>query len=185
MVETFLLCTTCKRCNDVCHVNIPIQELWDEIRGFLIDEENFQTFPAFEMMGASYEEEGNIWADFWEGRDDWMPEDVEYSEEGSVGYWAGCTASYVEEDIARNSVRILDEGGEDFSYLGEDEGCCGLPFLAAGKWDTWKESVKYNIEQIKDRGIEKLVVSCPGCHVALDHYYNEWAEKLGLEWDVE
>ena len=28
-VDTFLMCTTCKRCNQVCQVNIPIQEDFD------------------------------------------------------------------------------------------------------------------------------------------------------------
>lgn len=182
MVDNFLLCTTCKRCNDVCHVEIPIQELWDDIRGFLIEEKDHQTFPAFDMMNASYGEERNIWAEFQRNRDEWLPDEIDVEEKGGkVGYWAGCTASYLEQDIARNAVRILDEGDMDFTHLGSDEGCCRIPFLMSGKWDTWREAVKYNIERIKEKGIEKLVISCPGCYVALSHYYDEWTDRLGLE----
>ena len=184
MVDTFLLCTTCKRCDDVCQAGIPIQEEWDEIRGFLVDEEGYQTFPAFEMMKGSYGAEKNIWAEKSGERTDWVPEEVTPLDEGEVGYWAGCTASFLENDIARNGVRILDDGGVEFSYLGEDEGCCGIPFLTSGKWDEWENALRYNVNQIKERGIEELVTSCPGCYVALDHYYDEWTEKLGIEWDV-
>ncbi|MFB6291073.1 MAG: heterodisulfide reductase-related iron-sulfur binding cluster [Candidatus Bipolaricaulia bacterium] len=184
MVDTFLLCTTCKRCDDVCQADIPIQEEWDEIRGYLVDEEGYQTFPAFEMMKGSYGAEKNIWAEKSSERDSWLPDEVSPLEEGEVGYWAGCTASFLETDIARNGVRILDDGGVEFSYLGQDEGCCGIPFLTSGKWDEWEKALRYNVSQIKDRGIEELITSCPGCYIALDHYYGEWAEKLGINWDV-
>ena len=31
----------------------------------------------------------------------------------------------------------------------------------------------------------RSIASCPGCWVTLGHHYKNWAEKLGLEWDVE
>lgn len=185
MVDTFLLCTTCKRCDDVCQAGIPIQEDWDELRGYLVDEEGYQTFPAFEMMKGSYGAEKNIWAEKAQERDGWLPDDISPREEGEVGYWAGCTASFLENDIARNGVRILEEGGVDFAYLGQDEGCCGIPFLTSGKWDEWENALRYNVAEIKERGIEELITSCPGCYIALDHYYDEWTEKLGIDWNVD
>ncbi len=55
-------------------------------------------------------------------------------------YFAGCTASYVEQDIGMASVRLLDAAGVDFTYLGEKENCCGTPMLVAGKWDVFAET---------------------------------------------
>jgi len=185
VVDKFLLCTTCKRCDDVCQVQIPIQALWDDMRGFLIQEKEFMTFPAFEMMAASYKGQRNIWGAYSKDRASWVPEDVQYQDEGEIGYWAGCTASFIESDIAANAVRILRDGGIEFAYLGEDEACCGVPFFMAGKWELFEEVVRYNIGQINGRGIKKLVVSCPGCWVALHHFYKTYARKLGLSWDVE
>jgi len=184
VVETFLLCTTCKRCDEVCQVNIPIQSLWDEMRGELVSRRGFPTFPAFEMMGASFHSDLNIWAEHRENRDAWVPADVTYLEKGEIGYWAGCTASFVEKDIAQNAVHILKEGGVPFTYLGKDEACCGVPMLVSGKWDVWEEAVRHNVAEINKRGIKTMVVSCPGCWVALEHFYPVWAKKLGLEWDV-
>ena len=71
------------------------------------------------MMGAAYDMENNIWAGFAKERDAWLPEDITPLESGAVAYWAGCTASYVEQDIARGAARILKEGGIDFVYLGK------------------------------------------------------------------
>lgn len=185
MVRTFLLCTTCRRCEAVCQVNIPIERLWGELRGVLVQEKGYPTFSAFEMMGAAYEQALNIWAGFKHERDAWMPPEISYQSEGEVGYWAGCTASYLETDIAANAARILHDGGITFAYLGKDESCCGVPFFMAGKWDLWEKAIRYNVEQVNKRGIKKLVVSCPGCWVTLEHHYREWAPKLGLQWNVD
>lgn len=185
LIDNFLLCTTCKRCDEVCQVNIPIQETWDELRGVLIQDKQQPTFPAFEMMGASVSAERNIWANKMERRDNWVPADVTYQPAGAIGYWAGCTASLVETEIARNAVRILKEGGVDFTYLAEDEACCGAPMFMAGKWDVFAQIVRHNVAEIKKRGIKTMVVSCPGCWVQLAHNYRHWAEKLGLDYDIE
>ncbi|MBC7230025.1 MAG: FAD-binding oxidoreductase [Actinobacteria bacterium] len=185
MADTFLLCTTCKKCDLACQTDLPIESVWEEMRGELIAEGKFNTFPPFEMMGASYDLENNIWAGFAQDRDAWLPEDIKPAASGPVLYWAGCTASYVEQDIARGAARILKEGGIDFAYLGKDETCCGVPFLMSGKWDVFEKAVRKNIRNIRERGVKTIYTSCPGCWVTLAHHYREWAEKLGLEWDVE
>ncbi len=184
MLDSFLLCTTCQRCNQVCQVQIPIQQMWDQMRGLVIQEKGYHTFPGFEMMGSSFVRQDNIWAGAREERDKWLPDDVKPLEKGKIAYWAGCTASFVENDIAQNAVHILKEGGIDFTYLGADEACCGIPFYAAGKWDLFARAVEHNINELNKRGVEEVVISCPGCWVTLNHYYREWAKKLGLKYDV-
>ncbi|OFW56878.1 MAG: hypothetical protein A2W01_01925 [Candidatus Solincola sediminis] len=185
MKDTILLCTTCKKCDLTCQTDIPIESIWEEMRGELIASGKFPTFPPFEMMAAAYDMENNIWAGLAKDRDAWLPEDIKPAETGDVGYWAGCTASYVEQDIARGAARILKEGGIDFVHLGKEETCCGVPFLMSGKWDVFELAVRRNIEALNKRGVKTLYASCPGCWVTLGHHYKSWAEKLGLEWDIE
>ena len=185
MSDTFLLCSTCKKCDLACQTDLPIESVWEEMRGELVASGKFKTFAPFEMMGASYDMENNIWAGFAGERDAWLPEDIKPMESGPVAYWAGCTASYIEQDIARGAVRILKEGGVDFVYLGNDETCCGVPFLMSGKWDVFEEAVRRNIKALSEKGVKKIYTSCPGCWVTLSGHYKEWAEKLGLEWDME
>jgi Fe-S oxidoreductase/FAD/FMN-containing dehydrogenase len=185
MVDTFLLCTTCKRCNQVCQVNLPIQEDFDKMRGFLVMEKEFATYPAFYLMKAAARTEHNIWAELREHRADWVPEDITYKDAGPLAYWAGCTASYIIPDIAQNAFRIFKEAGLEVAYLGKDENCCGAPLFMSGQWGVFEEIVRYNIGQFQKRGIKTLIVSCPGCWVFLNHYHRDWAKKLGLEYDVE
>ncbi|MDD5288311.1 MAG: FAD-binding and (Fe-S)-binding domain-containing protein [Dehalococcoidales bacterium] len=185
MLDSFLLCTTCQRCNNVCQVQIPIQQMWDQMRGLVIDEKGYHTFPGFEMMASAFLRESNIWAGSRHERAKWLPADVKPQEKGKIAYWAGCTASFVEHDIAQNAVHILKEGRIEFAYLGKEEACCGIPFLSAGKWDLFAKAVEHNIKELNRRGVEEVVVSCPGCWVTLNHYYREWAKKLGLKYDIK
>lgn len=185
MVDNFLMCTTCKRCDPVCQVSLPIMEMWDELRPVLVQGLGYNTFPAFEMMGASVESDLNIWAARRSERDAWVPDDVEIKPSADIGYWAGCTASYVQSDIAENAVHILKEAGVDFTYLGKDEACCGTPMLVAGKPDDFELVFRNNVEQIKKHGIKTLVISCPGCWVSFAHFYPQWARKLGIELGFE
>lgn len=184
MLDSFLLCTTCQRCNQVCQVQIPIQQMWDRMRGLVVQEKGYHTFPGFEMMGSSFTRQSNIWAGARDNRDKWLPDDVKPREKGKIAYWAGCTASFVENDIAQNAVHILKEGDVEFTYLGKDEACCGIPFYAAGKWDLFARAAEHNIKELNKRGVEEIIISCPGCWVTLNHYYREWAPKLGLNYNV-
>jgi hypothetical protein len=99
-------------------------------------------------------------------------------------YFAGCTASYVEQDIGIASVRLLDEAGIDFTYLGEKESCCATPMLVAGKWDLFKRTMARNISAVKKAGADTVISSCPACDMMWRHVYPEWAQKLGIEFDI-
>lgn len=185
IVDKFLMCTTCKRCNPVCQVNLPIMELWDEFRPVLVNEMGFSTYNGFEMMGDSVHSDLNIWAGRRSERTDWVPEDVEIKDKAKVAYWAGCTASFVTTDTAENAVHILKEGGVEFCTLGKDEGCCGTPMLVAGKLDTFEFIFRNNIEGLLKRGVKEIVISCPGCYMAFAHAYPIWAKKLGYPYDFK
>jgi FAD/FMN-containing dehydrogenase/ferredoxin len=76
MLDSFLLCTTCQRCNQVCQVKIPIQQMWDKMRGQVIFEKGYHTFPGFEMMASATILESNIWLGARSERDKWVPPDV-------------------------------------------------------------------------------------------------------------
>ncbi|MBD3288549.1 FAD-binding protein [candidate division KSB1 bacterium] len=189
MVDTMLVCTTCELCNFRCSASLPIEQSWMKLRGKLVHENNEMTFPPFEMMTAALESQGNIWAGYRKNRTEWFPKEL-WKKHGpekksKVVYFAGCTASYVEHDIGAASVTLLDAAGVDFTYLGKAENCCGTPMLVAGKWDTFAEVMKKNIANVKAAGADTVVSSCPACDMMWRHTYKEWAEKLGIEYDIK
>lgn len=182
-VNTFLLCTTCERCDRECQLDLPIEPSWGEMRGELIQRRRHMTFPPFEIMAASLGKEGNIWAGFRSARDAWLPEThrAKVGVPRDIAYFAGCTASYVEQDMPQAAVALLDAAGVDYTYLGNEENCCGIPMLVAGKWDAWEQNLRRNVAKLSAHGVKTIITSCPACWLVWHSYYPQWAAKLGID----
>lgn len=189
MVDSILACTTCELCNNRCSVSLPIEASCMKLRGQLVQERDKMTFPPFEMMSAALQSEGDIWAGYRKDRAGWFPADLAEkhgpAHHARTVYFAGCTASYVEKDIALASVRLLDRAGVDFTYLADRESCCGTPMLVAGKWDVFAETMRKNIEAVGSAGADTVVTSCPACDMMWRHVYPQWAKKLGMKYDIK
>ncbi len=186
-VDTFLVCTTCEVCNTRCQLQLPIEHNWMAMRGKLVHEEKLGTFPPFEMMAASLRGENDIWAGKRENRANWVPEDIKpkLKEAGELMYFAGCTASYVETDVAEASIRLLTDAGYDISYMGTDEACCGIPMKVAGKWDVFEAIYEHNVAEAKKRGAKTIVTSCPACALVWKELYANLAAERGDEYDID
>jgi Fe-S oxidoreductase/FAD/FMN-containing dehydrogenase len=187
MVDSIMACTTCELCNVRCCEDLPIEPSWLKLRGQLIHDEGKLTFPPFEIMRQSLRKELNIWAGYRVERPRWMPDDRVgiLPERAEIAYFPGCTASYVEHDIAQSTACLLNKAGVEFTYLGKDEACCGIPMLVSGLWDTWEEIMRHNIEQMTARGVKTVVTSCPACWLVWHTFYPQWAEKLGIDYPFE
>lgn len=186
-VDKTLLCTTCEVCDTRCQLQLPIEHNWMTLRGKLINEEKRGTFPPFEMMAESLKSESDIWAAKNENRAKWVPEDIkpQLKEKADVLYFAGCTASHVETDIAEATLRLLLDSGKDVCYMGEDEMCCGVPMKMAGKWDLFEEIFEHNVAEAQKRGAKTIVTSCPACGLVWKEMYRDLARKKGMPYDFE
>ncbi len=187
MTTTFLLCTTCEKCDVTCQLDLPIEPSWGLMRGDLVQEKGFGTFPPFEIMASALKGQRNIWGGLAEKRDAWVPDDLKprIKDQAKTAYFAGCTASFVEPDIAISAARLLDAAGVEFTTLGKDEMCCGIPMLVAGKWEIWEQTLRHNVAKMQEKGVEEVVTSCPACWLVWNTYYPQWAEKLGIEFDLK
>jgi Fe-S oxidoreductase/FAD/FMN-containing dehydrogenase len=185
MTDTFLLCTTCEKCDIVCQLDLPIEPTWGLLRGNLVQERGFATFPPFEIMASALKGQKNIWGGLRENRDQWITDDLKavIKDQAKIGYFAGCTASFVEQDIAQSAAKLLSAAGVEFTTLGTDEMCCGIPMLVAGKWELFEEALRHNTEAMKARGVEQVITSCPACWLVWNTYYPQSAEKLGISFD--
>lgn len=186
-VDTFLACTTCEMCDHNCQLDLPIERSWMTLRENFVQKKKMMTIPPFEIMAQSLEKERNIWANYRKDRDGWLPNDIraKIKDKAEVAYFAGCTASFVEKDVAVGAVRLLDEAGIEFTYLGDKEACCGIPMLVAGKWDVFEKIMKMNTANMQKKGVKTVVTSCPACLLMWKTLYPQWAEKLGMRYDIE
>jgi len=186
-IDTMLICTTCEVCNTRCQLQLPIEHNWMAMRGKLINEERRGTFPPFEMMAASLRGEKDIWAGKAEHRADWIPDDIadKITDKGPIMYFAGCTASFVEKDVAEATARLLTDAGYELSYMGSDEACCGIPMKVAGKWDLFEEIYVHNVTEARKRGAKTIVTSCPACALVWKELYANLASERGEEYEFE
>jgi Fe-S oxidoreductase/FAD/FMN-containing dehydrogenase len=186
-IDTMLVCTTCEVCNTRCQLQLPIEHNWMEMRGRLINDEKRGTFPPFEMIAASLRGENDIWAGKRDNRDKWVPADVaeKIPEKSDILYFAGCTASYVETDIAEASIRLLQDSGYSVGYMGQDEACCGIPMKVSGKWDLFEEIYEHNVAEARKRGAKTIVTSCPACGLVWKEFYANLAAERGEEYEFE
>ena len=188
MIDSIIACTTCELCNVRCSAALPIEPSWMKLRHKLIYEDKKMTFPPFYMMASATEKEGNIWAGYRKDRDNWFPEELKekhLNNKSKNVYFAGCTASYVEEDIGIASAHLLDKAGVDYNYLGKRESCCGTPMLVSGMLDEFSGVVKSNIAAVQHAGADTVISSCPACDMMWRHVYPNWAKKLGIEYNIK
>jgi Fe-S oxidoreductase len=185
--NTFLSCTTCEMCDSRCELDMPIERAWMTMRGKLIEEEKKMTFPPFEIMAASLLKERNIWANYAKDRDKWIPADIraKMKDKADYAYFAGCTASFIENEVALGTVRMLDDAGIEFTGLFDKEACCGIPMLVAGKWDVFEKIMRMNVSNMKKRDVKTVITSCPACWLMWHTVYPQWAKKLGIEFGLE
>lgn len=184
--DSLFYCTTCKKCDAKCQTDIPIAHHWINIRGVL--------GKKFENTGLAAVREnvlksGNFWGLPDEAREwitDEVKSDIKTLPKGPIGYWPGCWASIVSKNMPQNISRIMTAAGLEFVNLGEEkEACCGLYLALGGYTEDFAKTAAKNIENMKNRGVKTLVISCPGCYATFTEHYPHVAEMLGLDWDIE
>ena len=186
-VTTFLSCTTCEMCNRTCQLDLPNESSWLKLRGNLVDERGFHTFPPFEIMVNTLRNEGNIWGGYSRNRADWVTDEVRTSIVPHADYalFAGCTASYVENDVALSTALLLKKAGIDFAFLGNAEKCCGIPMLVAGRWEVFDEIAADNIKAMAATGAKTIVTTCPACWLVWEVYYRKWANDHKVDFPFQ
>ncbi|MGE5417145.1 MAG: FAD-binding and (Fe-S)-binding domain-containing protein [Acidobacteriota bacterium] len=183
-VNTFMSCTTCEMCNRTCQLDLPVESSWLKLRGLLIDQRGNHTFPPFEIMVNTLRQQNNIWGSYAKDRDEWVTDEIRANikDKADYAFFAGCTASYVEHDVAQSTALLLKEAGVDYCYLGDNETCCGIPMLVSGRWEVFDEIAERNISAMKKTGATKVITTCPACWLVWEIYYRKWADEHGVEY---
>lgn len=182
--NNFLACTTCEMCNRTCQLDLPNESSWLKLRGLLVDGKGYHTFPPFEMMVNTMRQQGNIWGGYARDRDGWITDEIRpmIKEKAEYAFFPGCTSSFVEQDVARSAALALNAAGVDYTYMGKEEHCCGIPMLISGRWEVFDETARHNIDLMKKTGADKIITTCPACWLVWEIYYRHWAEEHGEDY---
>jgi Fe-S oxidoreductase len=106
--------------------------------------------------------------------------DEKFPRESKLVYFVGCTPSYRQKDVAKATIKLLRQSGEDFTLLG-DEWCCGSVHHRLGYEDVGKEVMNHNIGEIERTRAETIVTSCAGCYRTLRESYQRLKDEEGSE----
>jgi Fe-S oxidoreductase len=186
-------CTSCGACVNECPVDIEHVDHIVNMRRFQVLVES--EFPA-ELGGTfrNLEKAGNPWGANKQDREGWiaecdfpvkvvsgeLPEDVEYL------FWVGCAGAY--EDRAKKTTKAVAEllhmAGVNFAVLGKRETCTGDPARRAGNEFLYQILAAENIETFKEtfgnRGVKKVVVTCPHCFTTIGKDYAQSGYELQM-----
>jgi heterodisulfide reductase subunit D len=82
--------------------------------------------------------------------------------------YLGCWASYRAVESAWCTAKILQKLEVDFTVLGKDEKCCGMPYVEMGEDEKAQELALANLRAARGRGASKILAVCPGCYHSLN-----------------
>ena len=191
--EVLWSCTTCGACVNECPVDIEHVDHIVNMRRYQVLVES--EFPS-ELAGTfrNLEKTGNPWGANRASRHDWIaevdfpitviedqiPEDVEYL------FWVGCAGAF--EDRAKKTTKAVAEllymSGTSFAVLGKKETCTGDPARRSGNEFLYQILARENIETLQetfgDRGIKKVVVTCPHCFTTMGRDYKQQGFELQM-----
>ncbi len=171
-VEVIYQCLECSNCLVYCLPEIDIASIVEEFRTELVKEHNYPK--GLRALRDSIKQKFNPYNEPQSERTAWMT--GQKISGGRVLYFVGCTASYREQNIARDTVALLEKMSFGVRLM-EEEHCCGSPLFRTGFVDDALELARHNVSEINSMDIDEVVVTCPGCYRVLTQDY----PKHGIE----
>ncbi|MEM2839281.1 MAG: (Fe-S)-binding protein [Thermoplasmata archaeon] len=164
-------CTSCGACDEVCHVNIKLAHLWEELKEWML-KQGYEPLEAHKKIYERVKRVRNPYDEPIEKRDAWLTDKSVLSPNPEVLFFAGCTASYRVGFLGQAVAKILKAADVRFNILGPDEWCCGSPLLRTGQADIVRsELAPHNTRAIETRGVNALVTACAGCYNTIKNDY--------------
>jgi len=155
-MERLYQCTTCADCSRRCPSGTDVVEVVECARKEL--NEAGYVLNIHKKINGSIKKFGNPYGEE-------RPRSEVLGEEprkAKIAYFAGCTATYRNIEIANASISILKKLGVDYTLL--DEVCCGSVLQRTGFGDEALEGlIDRNLKAIEETGAETVLFSCAGC----------------------
>ena len=87
-----------------------------------------------------------------------------------VGFFAGCSITYVYPAIGKTMVDILVAMGYSV-HTPRSQGCCGIPALSAGAGKVVEELSERNVKAFGKYDEKHIVTACASCNGGIGEYY--------------
>jgi heterodisulfide reductase subunit D len=167
LADSAFHCTLCGRCMETCPFGFQTHELWSKVREVVHDLGG--TLPNVRMLEEMLNDTQNPYGLDPDMRLDWADytdlDEIPEKDQAEIAYFVGCTTSFkgVNHEVAFSISSILNEIGEDWTLLGEDEWCCGSPLLLTGNEHGAREYAEHNVKVLETRHVKKVITGCAAC----------------------
>jgi Fe-S oxidoreductase len=159
-LEVMYACTLCGACDVGCKRNLDLEiELTLESLRVKAVKDGVGPMPAHKKIAEKIAKKHNFYGSTHEKRTNWIPKGITPAKKADVLYFVGCTASYVNTEIAQSTAKILNAAGTEFMLM-PDEWCCGNTLFSVGMIDEAKAIAQRNIDEVRKTGAETLITSC-------------------------
>ena len=88
----------------------------------------------------------------------------------TVGFFAGCSITYLYPGVGEHMVAILRKLGYSVS-IPRAQRCCGIPALSTGNGRLMEELAGSNVRAFAGRPVDWIVTACASCHRGTREYY--------------
>ncbi len=166
--EVIYTCTTCLMCQEICGVRNDGAGPWD-IAVAVREEITAREGPleAHRSLLEALRTQDHPWGESGPQRSRWA-EGLGLRRLG-IGnaetlLFAGCSANRPSGNPGVVALaKIMQQAGEDFAILGEEEKCCGLYAKDLGFRSEYDRLEQENLGRIAQAGIKRIVLSCGSC----------------------
>jgi len=166
-------CLTCGLCATSCPEGLGVKMLISPARQKWVNENGLTDRQTM----VDPEAENNIFKKIAE-----MDQIPSYREiPGSVVYFPGCAGTYINTNMSKATVALLEKAGVDYTVLSGFEYCCGAVSAGAGNPGPIRRNGHRNIEEIQKRGAKTLITACPGCFKAFKDIYPKLFGELDFQ----
>ncbi|HME51476.1 MAG TPA: (Fe-S)-binding protein [Candidatus Lokiarchaeia archaeon] len=186
MAEIIYQCPTCNACSEACAYDMDNVELYEALRGELVDAG--YCLEKHADMSRSLVDQDNPYGRENAQKGDWLkaldvPVKRAPDEKAEVLYFVGCTAAFTPElqSVATSTVNVLRKLGIDFTVLADQEVCCGSVALRTGFCDAFESVAKKNAALIAESGVKTVITSCAGCYRTLKRDYPEYMTDFNVK----
>ncbi len=150
----------CGACDVGCKRNLDLEiELTLEALRIKAVQDGAGPMPAHKKVAENIAKQHNQFGAPHANRRKWITKDIKVAAKADTLYFAGCSASYRNPEIAQATARILNGSGTPFMLM-PDEWCCGNTLYSVGMIDEARKLAKRNIDMVKATGAKRLVTAC-------------------------
>jgi Fe-S oxidoreductase len=185
-IKRMYQCTGCGACEEVCHVNLNLHDLWADVREWLVA--NNEELPEMiTKMRSTIETNHSPYVTGFDSeaptdRNKMLLEKFKLPKQANIVFFVGCVSSSLLIKMMNSAIKILRKSETNFTVL-EDEWCCGniLGTTGQGKTDTFRTHAEHNLAAVSATGAQTLITACPGCYRTFTEMYPKYITKPNFQ----